>query len=264
MQHVSEVIKPNALEPTDRSPRQIYLPPDASTSAADPPKCKKCDGVGYLNKYKPVGDPEFGEIFLCDCQLPEVAARAQQASGVRPQEREGRLADIEVRGRPGTALMTEACQEFVRRPAGMLTLWGGVGNGKTMALQAVVNELTASAVAAVYVTAFDLLSDIKQGFNAPRDAGSEDAYLRLKRFEEVRVLALDEFDKINQTTWAMEALTDLIDRRYRFGFDGPEGTLLAMNSDPTGLPDWLRSRLTDGRNRVVHNEDGDLRPALER
>ncbi len=159
--------------------------------------------------------------------------------------------------------MLKACRSFVEDPVGILTLWGGVGNGKTMCLQAVVNELIERGVMSIYITAFDLFSHIRDAFNARREVVSESAYNRLGRFERVRVLALDEMDKVRPTDWMQEQLTHLIDKRHRHGLDGKNGTLIAMNTDPALQSDWIASRLMDGRNRVVHNTDADLRPMLK-
>ena len=212
----------------------------------------------------PVGDPQFGELRRCPCKAAEDIRGLQQLSGLTEPELQRRLADIETEGRPGTARMVAACREFLEHPAGVLTIWGGVGNAKTMALHAVVNELIARKTAAVYVTAFDLLGYVRAAFDDKRAVSNESAHKRLSRFEHIAVLALDEFDKRYDTDWAVRQLTDLIDKRYRFGEAAMKGTLIVMNSNPAEQPEWIASRLLDGRNRVVHNEDSDIRPALRR
>jgi DNA replication protein DnaC len=184
-------------------------------------------------------------------------------SGLTEKERKLRLSQVATTGRAGTAAMLKACRSFVENPAGILTLWGGVGNGKTTCLQAVVNELIERGVTSVYITAFDLFSHIREAFNSKQEVVSESAYNRLMRFEKVRVLALDELDKVRPTDWTLEQLTDLIDKRHRRGLDGTNGTLIAMNTDPALQSDWIASRLMDGRNQVVHNTDADLRPMLK-
>ena len=185
-------------------------------------------------------------------------------SGLTEKERKLRLSMFTTGGRPGTTAMLKACHSFVKDPVGILTLWGGVGNGKTMCLQAVVNELIERAVMSVYITAFDLFSHIRDAFNAQREITSESAYNRLLRFEKVRVLAIDELDKVRPTDWMLEQLTNLVDKRHRRGLDRTNGTLIAMNTDPALQDDWIASRLMDGRNQMVHNTDADLRPVLKR
>lgn len=169
---------------------------------------------------------------------------------------------IETEGRPGTAEMVETCARFIRNPNEIITIWGGSGNAKTMALQAVVNHFVGQQVEAVYITAFDLISYIRAAFHKTDkndlEVKDESAWQRLGRFERVQILAVDEFDKINVTAWVREQLTDLIDRRYRLAEDGQAGTLIAMNDDPREQPSWIYSRLS--RYRIIHNQDGDMRP----
>ena len=120
-------------------------------------------------------------------------------------------------------------------------------------------------VEAVYVTAFDLISFIRSAFSQDRhtkvlDISDQNAYQRLQKFERVKVLALDEFDKVKVTDWVLEQLTDLIDRRYRMAEDNAGGTLIAMNDHPSLLPSWISSRLK--RYTIIHNADDDMRPVI--
>ena len=212
----------------------------------------------------PLGHPDFGEVFVCECRSPALSRKLQEISGLSERERQRRLSDLETEGRPGTQRMVEACRAFCESPMGLVLLWGGPGNGKTMALQAVTNELTQRGVEAIYITTFDLLGNVQEAYDASRDDPRESAPQRLRRFETAKVLALDEFDKAYESKWAVRQLTHLIEKRHRLGEDGTVGTLIAMNADPAHQLDWIESRLMDGRNRVVHNEDSDIRPALTR
>ncbi|MEP7135810.1 MAG: AAA family ATPase [Chloroflexota bacterium] len=145
-----------------------------------------------------------------------------------------------------------------------MTLWGGPGNAKTMALQAVVNHFVNNNTDAVYVTAFDLISYIRAAFQKTKGNDlqviDDSAYARLGKFEHVKLLAIDEFDKVRVTDWVQEQFTDLIDRRYRLAQDEQVGTMIAMNDDPRNLPAWIYSRLA--QNIIVHNGDSDMRPVF--
>ncbi len=66
--------------------------------------------------------------------------RLLQISGLLEPELALTLDDVKAVG-GDTAAMEQAARAFLRHPYGFLTLWGGVGNGKTLILQAVVNEL---------------------------------------------------------------------------------------------------------------------------
>lgn len=246
-----------------RSPLLTLPRQSASTPASRPPVCNVCFGFGWVRLDVPFGHPQFGQVERCACMKAEDARRLQRLCGLTDSERGLRLDMIDAGGRPGTSQMLRACVEFRESPDHMVTLWGGVGNAKSMALQATVNELVERGVEAVYITAFDLISHIRETFNAKREVVSEGAYERLLRFERVRVLAIDELDKVRVTEWALEQITDLMDKRYRLSLDGQAGTLIAMNSNPADQPEWIASRLLDGRNVVIHNADADLRSALK-
>ena len=252
------------MEKINHAMRSLNIPKPSLPPSPKSTECPICKGVGYISYDRPVGHPEFGRIYPCRCRTGESAQEMAKLSGLTEKERKLRLSMFTTGGRPGTAAMLKACRSFVKDPVGILTLWGGVGNGKTMCLQAVVNEAIERGVMSVYITAFDLFSHIRDAFNAQREITSESAHNRLLRFEKVRVLAIDELDKVRPTDWMLEQLTNLVDKRHRRGLDGTNGTLIAMNTDPALQDDWIASRLMDGRNQMVHNTDADLRPVLKR
>lgn len=222
--------------------------------------CDTCGDTGFYRMDVPFGDPQFGKLIRCACTKNSDAALLQNLSGLTDSERKISLCNINIIDRPGTALMVRACQNFIECPNGIVTFWGGSGNAKTLALQAVVNHFVTANTQAVYITAFDLISYIRSAFNKDRDVIDDNAYSRLVRFEHVRILAIDEMDKVNATNWVQEQLTDLIDKRYRLGQDKKTGTLIAMNDNPRELPSWIYSRLA--QNLIVHNPDEDVRPEL--
>ena len=187
----------------------------------------------------------------------------QKLSGLTDAERAVRLDDIVADAASGTGRMLSAARDFVKQPIGFLTLYGSTGNAKTAVLHGVVNELVDQQIEAVYVTAFDVLGYIRAAFDKEHDVIDDTAHDRLKRLERVRVLCLDELDKIKWSDWVEEQITDLIDARYRLGLDGEVGTVVAMNASPDKLPAWIYSRLRDGRNVMIENRDADVRPGME-
>jgi DNA replication protein DnaC len=259
MEHLSK--------PMERSKplvRPISAPRAASTGGLGNPDCPHCGGLGYLRKDLPLDDPEFGTAFPCPCRGGSSLGKLQELSGLQEQERRLRLADIEVKGRPGTRRMVKECRGFVKDPIGTLTIHGSPGNGKTMAAQAVVNELTGLGIRAEYVTAHDLLERLQEGFGAGGAGRGSRSEARLQRYVELPVLVLDDFDKVHVTDWSRSKLVALMQQRGRWEEQGRAGTLIVMNCDPGEVPDAIASRLRDGRNRIVHNTDADIRPALKR
>lgn len=223
--------------------------------------CLHCGGLGWLRREAPPDHPDFGTIVRCGCKAQDDAARLQRLSGLSDREQAIGLDDIDVSDAPGTRTMLVALRAFVQSPAGIVTIHGTPGNAKTTGLQAAVNALRMQGIEAVYVTLFDLVSHIREAFNASdRTVKNESAYDRLCRWERVQVLAIDEFDKIrHQTDWVLDQVTDLIDKRYRTGLDASTGTLIAMNEPVDNLPEWIASRLRDDLNQVVVNLDPDMR-----
>ncbi len=231
----------------------------ASTTAFRTPECPICGGTGWLRVDRPLHDPRFGKLEACECQGDRELARLRGLSGLNASELRVTLEKMRARPGSGTQRMVAACRDFLAQPRGFLTLWGGVGTGKTTCLQAITNALMRRG--AVYVSLHDLFEFVRLGFDAASPA--DGAHARLQRFASVPVLCLDEIDKVNASSWVTEQLTALVDARFRSGISGATGTVLALNSDPAAQPAWIASRLADGRCRLVHNDDRDARAFMQ-
>lgn len=211
----------------------------------------------------PVGHPEFGKIHICECS-PQLQQQRLTLSGLDEAQRKYRLSDIRAEGFPGHALMLEAAVAFQARPLGILTIWGKPGNGKTVASWAIMGELLARGVEAVYVRAPDLITGMRQAFYPSGDVKDGGARQKLRRMEQAAVLVIDDFDRAYAARGTQEQVEALIEHRYECGTQNRMGTILIMNTDPAQLPDWLASRLFDGRNQVIHNADPDVRRGMMR
>jgi len=186
-------------------------------------------------------------------------ARLAQISGLLPEELALTLDDVAANG-VGTAGMVSVARQFVADPRGILTLWGGYGNGKTLILQAIVNEFrTRHNIVGTYVRLYDLIEYIKAGFS---DRATEDARTRYQRLKELPILAIDECDGPRLTEYAEEFRRAFFDDRYRLATAGHAHTILALNCDPATLPGDLYDRLRDGRFTIHHNTDPSMRPAM--
>lgn len=224
------------------------------------PSCDICGGIGWLSPNVPVGHPLFGKFQPCSCTAAARARRLQQICGLTDIEQRVTLDQIKyIRPDSGTALMVAAVARFIEMPVGMLIIQGKPGNAKSMSLWSVVNACLSESIEAVYVTYQILLDHIRDAYN-----GSDSATVRLERFKSVTVLALDEFghDKVKATEKVLELESALIDWRYRWGLAGKMGTIIAMNDEIENLPGSIQSRLRDGRNTIVVNDDPDVRPYL--
>jgi len=222
--------------------------------------------------------PDFGKLLPCQDRWHsgERMREAQRLSGLKPHEMEYTLDSIiELNG--VTREMLGIVRDFLAEPKGWLYLWGGPGNGKTLALQAAVNHYTAQGRTALYITFADLLDLMRETFKKKPDdhtAGTdafEDAWnawksyqARFSRVRRVELLAIDEFDggKVNQTEFAGEFRARLIDHRYRDAVGGNTVTLFAGNENPAALPRWIWDRVRDGRFQVWENTGASVRPQM--
>lgn len=259
---LSQFTPPNNWQQPRSSTPAVQQSAPSRTDNGAKPDCPICAGLGYFSVNVPITDPRFGRAFPCECTAAYRSALLQRISGLTGDELALTLDDVLPSG-PGTAQMLTTARLFLNYPAGILTLWGGVGNAKTLILQAVVNECIQRGVMAVYITMLDLLEHVRDAYSE-KDAGEYGtACKRLDRFATVPVLAIDEMDKIKSTDWAVERETSLIDKRYRLGISRMAGTLIAMNKDPHSLPEWISDRLYDGRNTVIHNTDPSMRKVMK-
>ncbi len=256
-------MSPNLSEALQRSARSLTPSTSgssASTTGSPKPECPICGGSGWLRTERNLNDPLFGKLSPCECQGDRDLERLRALSGLNGSELQITLSDLVAAPGSDTERMIAACRGFIDQPRGFLTLWGGVGTGKTTCLQAVTNALLRRG--AVYVSLHELLAFVRAGFDS--DAPGDSAHARLQRFENVAVLCLDEIDKVQDTGWVSEQLTALVDARFRSALSGETGTLVALNKSPDEQPPWIASRLRDGRCRVVHNAGDDVRMFMRR
>jgi len=223
--------------------------------------CPVCDGAGWVERVDNIGYD--GHVTMVRCPDPTGAheateiARLARISGLLPQEMAARLNDVALVG--DTARMTELARKFVEEPWGFFTLWGGYGNGKTLILQAVINEFRkryGKDGTGTYVRMHDLLDYIRAGY---KTNAQDDARARYEQLKSLPILAIDEFDAARMTDFAYEFRTAFLDDRYRLAMTRKAHTLFAMNCDPAELPGDIYDRLRDGRFVIFHNTDKSMR-----
>lgn len=227
------------------------------TAAGRPYRCEICHDTEIV-----VTDAELNAAMPCPaCSTVRRAERLQRICGLTDDERKADLSQIVITSpHGGTARMVAAARAFIETPRGMLTIYGSCGNAKTVVLQSIVNAMLARNIGAIYATFYDVVTWIKESFS---DASDISAELKVKQLVDTPVLCIDELDKVKSTDWVMELKTHLLDARYRRGLAGLCGTVFAMNASIDTLPDWMYSRLRDGRNVVVENNDRDMRPLMK-
>lgn len=141
-------------------------------------------------------------------------------------------------------------------PAGLVTFHGQYGTGKTHMLQGVVNGFRLKETLSVYRTMADLLADIRRRFG---ETSGIDAEAVIDHYRHVKVLCIDEVDKVHLTSWAQETMFRFLDSRYQER--DRLLTVLAMNTrleDLPSEPGYLHSRMEGGR--IVEVGGVDMRP----
>jgi len=216
-------------------------------------KCKVCDDTRYLRADLPVGHPSFGRMTACPaCNKAALDAEC----GLTEKERGRKLAHVVTDKRPGAEKMLAAARDFLSRKNGFLSLRGSWGNGKTLILQAIVNECRDAGVEARYTTATELMLWLREAFD---EKVMETDKARIERLARIPILCIDELDKARDKPYSREMQQYLIDRRYRDGH--LLGTVFAWNGSfrVLGMP-AVTSRMSEFV--VVENNDPDVRKAI--
>jgi chromosomal replication initiation ATPase DnaA len=243
------------------------------------PGCPDCGGHGFIGYDVQPGHRLFGKVQPCPNEQYHGAERVKRLaglSGLYPGDLKRRLADIAPM--PGNEQALKAAWAFLDNPYGWLYLWGGPGNAKSEILIAIVNELNQSGRGpAVYLKFSVLLNKMREAFTEAShrqerltkgdklDELDNLGYLdRFELIKSIRVLAIDEIDKVRMTAFAQEFQFDFFDERYRQGIHGETMTLFASQSSPNDMPGPLKSRFNDGHFVAVENKAGDARPDMER
>ena len=217
-----------------------------SRSLADAP-CT-CGGLGFVTLDVPPDHPAFGRSVPCSCRMAEMhrertaelAGRIAEFSGMASAHAQAKtFQGFQVLG--GNRQAFQAARSFAAAPDGWLVLLGGYGCGKTHLLLAIGNSLLGQADPrpVVYANAPDLLDSLKATFG---NNGSGDTYEeRFRTLRTVDVLLLDDLGAESPTSWAAQALFQLLD--YRYVHELP--TVIASNMALGEFPSRIRSRLKD-------------------
>lgn len=156
------------------------------------------------------------------------------------------------------AVMKFLCKEMLRDPFGFLSFQGSFGDGKSLALTALVAEFCRKRVQAQYWHIEDLLKLIMP-FTTTID-GEEvtqhDIDNRYHVLHEIKVLAIDEPDKAVWSDWKAGKIGELIDHRYRHRHTLV--TLFAMNKPPEK---WVGAERVGAMDSRLH--DGEFNRAWD-
>jgi hypothetical protein len=231
--------------------------------AVAPPACRHCSNSGHIKvdlatslaeglivlETYAIGDRTIARI---PCGCPFGAAVVGRWRNM-PGDAAGVMLDT-IAGVPEQDQAIAAIEEFIAHSIGWLTFAGGYGVGKTLLLYAALNHLADSGLYGCYLTAPDLIDQMR---GLVREGGDGDA--RLRRYIEAPLLAVDELDKYDSTEFAEKTIFRLFHARYQSW--QTKGTLMSYNLDrERRIPPFLQSRMHDSRFRHIVLAGSDLRP----
>ena len=208
--------------------------------------CSNCRGSGWVSKRVPVGHPDFGEAFPCDCHksadpISRVAA-LRRYSNLGPLGRitfavtkiEGPLPDTGSQGMFAQAL--EAAVRFAENPEGWLTLAGPSGSGKTHLAVAVANRCIERGQPTFFITSADLLDHLRSAYSPDNPVSFDDLFEQVRN---VPVLVLDDLSAHSTTPWAQEKLFQVFNHRFNASLP----TVVTVRGPLQRLDEGLRTRL---------------------
>lgn len=254
---------PNPATPISSASVPALPRPRRSVSTSDCPSCGTSGVVPTTAERARalrliVVDTYYGDRAVAICpDCPAGAARAAAWSGL-PDEARGIRLDCGLRAIAEQMPAIKRVAAFLAEPRGWLTLAGGYGVGKTTLIYAALNHLADVGIYGRYLTAPELLDELR---DALRDVDGRAHSDRLKRLFALPVLAIDELDKYYATEYAEETIFKLFDARYRER--ATVATLLGYNlGRQERIPPFLLSRINDGRFELVKMHGPDLRAGL--
>lgn len=237
---------------TQKLQQQIkdFVPPAGGEAPerhhAESNDCQICGGLGWLRQDLPLGHPDFGKLFACDCSRYQMYSTV---SGMTQAEcLYFRWSNIEP-GRPNQQAV-KAIKAVIKRGYGWVYLYGAPGTGKTLALKTAVAEVIREGKMASYTNMSAIIDDMRKAYDQDNPNGESDR--RLEKWSTIEILAIDEFDRLRATEYAEERQFRLMDARYQLALSKNTVTIMASNETPLKFEPYLRDRLIDGRFEVVH------------
>ena len=217
--------------------------------------CAVCNGVGWVSKRVPVGHPDFGRTFPCDCQETKDPVGRTEAlrrySNLGPLSRisflntrqDGPLPDA-VSSQMFRAGLNAAVR-FAERPAGWLVFTGPSGSGKTHLAVAVANRCIEHGGTTFFIAVADLLDHLRAAYSPDNPVSYDELFEQVRN---VPVLVLDDLGGNSATPWAEEKLFQVINHRSNLSLP----TVITVRGPLHRLNEHLRTRIEapDGFSQV--------------
>jgi DNA replication protein DnaC len=219
-------------------------------------KCPICNDAGYLRVNVPIGHPNFGRIFPCECKVREREAKLigdlQRLSNLEAfSDRTFETFEQDVEG---VAEAFTAAVKYARNPHGWLFLHGNCGSGKThLAVAIALYAMERQKMSVLFAVVPDLLDHLRGTFDPNAGVAYDD---RFNAIRNAQLLVLDDLGTENTTPWAREKLYQIFNHRYNEQLP----TVVTSNQDFRKIEERVLSRLLDTRlTTYVHVDAPDYR-----
>lgn len=227
--------------------------PPAETAAPKSPECSVCKGRGWYTPAVPVGEPRFGQVISCACQ--EQTLKADRLRRLRLYSNMDSLSRFtfdaldadyhDSANAEAFAASLEAAEKYSHSPSGWLVLHGPAGSGKTHLAAAIANSLVEKEWILLFVTASDLLDELRAGYGPANDMSFTEIYQRVSQAD---LLFIDGLGASSESDWAQEKLGQLVNHRYNAAMP----TVFTLSCPLDDLDPHLRARLGDPSLSSVH------------
>lgn len=220
--------------------------------------CPVCGGIGWVRLNVPPGHPDWGRLQMCPnvkiWTLPDSAQYGLVASEIE------HLSWDSILPLGHAKQAADKVREVLAQGSGWVYIYGNHGQAKSLILKIAIAESLRAGLLGAYANMADVISHIQRAFDT--DNPNTEAERRLEFWTRLKLLALDEFDRFNQTRWATASQFRLMDERNVSAIRGESITLIASNQPPEALDPYYRSRIQDGRFTIIPLYSEDARPMM--
>ncbi|GCE23277.1 ATP-binding protein [Dictyobacter kobayashii] len=202
--------------------------PTMTKECSNSQPCPVCKGAGYLRVEVPVGHPQFGKPFPCQCSIEQIQQHKQQKliklSGIDTLEC-FRAASFETYNPfiQGVRQAYMQAFEFACQPKGWLILVGEYGCGKTHLAVSIAKKQIEAGNLVLFQVVPRLLDYLRAAFSPNAEQDYDERFQQLCNTD---LLILDDFGTQNNTPWAADKLFQLLNHRY----NAQAPTVITMNA----------------------------------
>lgn len=191
----------------------------------------------------PVGHPNFGRLFPCECTVKRREER--QVDDLWQLSNLDALTDLTFDNFDpavdGLKDAYEDAREYAKSLQGWIFFHGPCGIGKTHLAVAIAQYAMERAKLGVYFSVVpDLLDQLRATFDPTNGVAYDE---RFNQIRNAQLLVLDDLGTENTTPWAREKLYQILNHRY----NEHRPTVITSNQPFKAIEERILSRLSDTR-----------------